>query len=302
MVATGAGGSPAWAEGARGDVPSVSAVLNDAAAAVAAAGQPQAGGLREGVRVDLPQGSDRTVEVSGKDLPATALGLPGTSASAAVRVQDKAVVRSDDQGFAVVAEPVETGVRGLVTIYDRTAPTRYDFTLGLPDGITATPRADGGLTLQARDGVQVGEIAPSWARDANGDAVPTHYELTGSTLTQVVEHRNSAAYPVVADPKLTWGFGVYLNLWGWEANAIGAALGIGAAASGVALCTASNIPSAATRVVKLLCSGGVSAASFELLKNLGNYVRSGTFNSNTCYQSKIGGNGQWVGVDGKNCE
>ncbi|WP_282847829.1 DUF4258 domain-containing protein [Microbacterium oxydans] len=38
-----------------------------------------------------------------------------------------------------------------------------------------------------------------WAKDASGASVPTFYGITGSTLTQVVQHQG-AAYPVVADP------------------------------------------------------------------------------------------------------
>lgn len=43
-------------------------------------------------------------------------------------------------------------------------------------------------------------IDASWALDANGKPVPTHYEVNGTTLTQVVEHAAGTAYPVVADP------------------------------------------------------------------------------------------------------
>ena len=40
-----------------------------------------------------------------------------------------------------------------------------------------------------------------WARDANGAEVPTHYEITGTTLTQIIDHRMEPyAYPIVADP------------------------------------------------------------------------------------------------------
>jgi hypothetical protein len=48
-------------------------------------------------------------------------------------------------------------------------------------------------------GNPVSLIAPAWALDARGRSVPTHYLLSGGTITQVVEH-GGATYPVVADP------------------------------------------------------------------------------------------------------
>ena len=42
-----------------------------------------------------------------------------------------------------------------------------------------------------------------WAKDANGQDVPTHYEIDGTIVTQIVEHKgDDVAYPVVADPKI----------------------------------------------------------------------------------------------------
>lgn len=47
----------------------------------------------------------------------------------------------------------------------------------------------------------IAEIAAPWAKDANGTDVPTRYEADGSSLIQVVDHRDgNFAYPVVADP------------------------------------------------------------------------------------------------------
>ncbi len=49
-------------------------------------------------------------------------------------------------------------------------------------------------------GDMVGGIAPAWPKDAVGNDLPTHYEIDGATLTQVVEHDSSFTYPVTADP------------------------------------------------------------------------------------------------------
>ncbi|GAA2055432.1 hypothetical protein [Leifsonia soli] len=47
--------------------------------------------------------------------------------------------------------------------------------------------------------VPVSALIPApGAKDANGAAVPTHYEVRGNTLTQVVDFTAITAFPVVA--------------------------------------------------------------------------------------------------------
>lgn len=42
-----------------------------------------------------------------------------------------------------------------------------------------------------------------WAYDAEGNSVPTRFEISGNTITQVVEPKSDSIYPIVADPD--WG-------------------------------------------------------------------------------------------------
>ncbi|MFC3686752.1 hypothetical protein [Aquipuribacter hungaricus] len=65
-----------------------------------------------------------------------------------------------------------------------------------------------------KDNELVGTIEAPWAVDANGVAVPTHYEVRGPKLIQVVETDANTAFPVVADPtvKTRWyGFTWYFT-------------------------------------------------------------------------------------------
>ncbi|MBM0262830.1 hypothetical protein [Corynebacterium macginleyi] len=56
----------------------------------------------------------------------------------------------------------------------------------------------------------VGGVDAPWARDAKGVEVPTHFEVQGNVLTQVVEHKSGDfAYPITADP--SW----WDNVKGW---------------------------------------------------------------------------------------
>ena len=93
-----------------------------------------------------------------------------------------------------------TGVQMLTTIVDADAPARYAYDLDLAPGQIPEPLGEG-IAVKDSDGDIVLTVGAPWALDANGQAVSTRFEITGSTLTQVVDHSDdSIAYPVVADP------------------------------------------------------------------------------------------------------
>lgn len=95
---------------------------------------------------------------------------------------------------------------------DHDAPTTYDYTF--PDvDLMISDEETGQVTLFAIvDGEYeiVGGIDAPWAVDASGREVPTHYEIDGNTIRQVINHNsNDYAYPITADPK--W----WDNVAGW---------------------------------------------------------------------------------------
>ncbi len=57
-------------------------------------------------------------------------------------------------------------------------------------------------------------VAAPWAVDANGESVPTSYEVRGDELFQVVTPGAETAYPVVADPSWIWNG----PIWGMKLN------------------------------------------------------------------------------------
>ena len=70
--------------------------------------------------------------------------------------------------------------------------------------------------MLGNDRYTIGEFEAPWALDADGNTVPTHFEVDGDTITQIVETDETTAYPVVADPHFTWGWlsgTVYFNKW-----------------------------------------------------------------------------------------
>lgn len=100
----------------------------------------------------------------------------------------------------VGVQPTAQGFRALVRLDGPDAPERFEFQVG-DQASRLRLEEDGSVTvLNAADEI-VGHIETPWARDANGVNIPTHYEIEGLTLTQVVQHRGGGyAYPIVADP------------------------------------------------------------------------------------------------------
>jgi hypothetical protein len=156
----------------------------------------------------------------------------------------------------------------------------------LPDGQTLVDDGAGGYTIVAGS-TAVGSVAAPWARDANGKALPTRYTTDSSgAITQHVD-TTGAEFPVVADPRLTFGLGVYLNAFGREINVLGAALVAAGGAVVVAGCVIVNVPGPWAAVLKLAC-GTLGATN---LKNLLNWIkdtyRNKQFVAGNCYQTKI---------------
>jgi hypothetical protein len=108
---------------------------------------------------------------------------------------------NDTNDTAVAVNPTASGVQILTSIGGPDSPLRYAFPFeGVEDIQVAS---DGGATLYDGHGNQVASVAAPWATDAAGDPVPTHYEVSGDTLIQVVEHTDPGVeYPVLADPNV----------------------------------------------------------------------------------------------------
>ncbi|MGE3620376.1 MAG: hypothetical protein AB7L84_07935, partial [Acidimicrobiia bacterium] len=173
----------------------------DAGAPVAVARPGELVAELEGARVVLSHQPGHLAKIetaSGHDVE---IGL-GTVGARSNPDGTAVVHRADElEGSAVVSRASAEGAQLLVVIDEATAPTRYDFDLTV-DGVPADlrPRLDGGVeVVDSATGTWVGSVMPPWAVDGADRAVPTAFEVHGSTLTQVVEHAG-ATYPVVADP------------------------------------------------------------------------------------------------------
>lgn len=138
----------------------------------------------------------------------------GTGRSA----QDGTVVYPAADGATdVAAQALEQGgVRLLTVTRDAGGPTSFTYDFG--PGVVPVLEADGSVVLTAPAGpdgldgltVEIARIAAPWAVDADGDPVATRYRVDGTSVVQTVAHdAPGTAYPVVADPTISVGAGVY---------------------------------------------------------------------------------------------
>ncbi|QAV70047.1 hypothetical protein ESZ53_06115 [Salinibacterium sp. UTAS2018] len=132
--------------------------------------------------------------------------LPGS-----VSIADKgSAVFESNADYSVVPLPQDDGAVQLVTILDSSeSPERFDYDFSSTSDVTLNLQENGMVIVLDEAGGWLGGVASPWAFDSEGTAVPTHFEVLGSTLTQVVEHQSGDfVYPISADPYANQ------NLWG----------------------------------------------------------------------------------------
>ena len=100
----------------------------------------------------------------------------------------------------------------LFRLRDAQAAPDLSFAIDNPDGRLEL-QASGAVNIIDASGAVVGSISEPWARDAAGRELSTSFTVSGNTVTQHVD-TTGAVYPVIADPKWTWGIvtgTVYFN-------------------------------------------------------------------------------------------
>lgn len=131
------------------------------------------------------------------ELPGVA-GVEGVATTSGVTVY-----RSREDPASVVVNPTETGVQVATVLASPDSPSRFTYRIDGPAGSSVVADDGGGARVVDRDGETLAVIDAPWARDADGVSVPTRFELDGSSLTQVVDHRvGTYTYPITADPKV----------------------------------------------------------------------------------------------------
>lgn len=176
-------------------------------------------------RRDVEIDADETMTTAELTFSGLSVGLPVGEGAQVDRLPSGDVAVIGDTSTFGAVEKADGSVQVVFTANDATSPTEFSFDIPPVDG-ASFKRLDNGAVwyVDADDSLIVG-AAPPWARDANGDEVPTHFEIRDNSLVQIVEHRSShTAYPVVADPWLgidlfskitqdTYNGQLRVNLW-----------------------------------------------------------------------------------------
>lgn len=130
-------------------------------------------------RYDLPEGTLFQQQSDGSIIVAT-------------EVEKKIVLPAEQKR-------VENAVKAIVgdpnnIDYSQLTDSQIDQLAAIPD-----PKS---ITVKAQE--KIATISAPWAVDAQGKPVPTHYELQGNKLTQVVDATKDTTFPVTADPAWWW--------------------------------------------------------------------------------------------------
>lgn len=194
------------------------------------------------------------------------------SAAKAELVDGKAVIADGETSFAVDALP--DGLRIASVLKSKKANHSPQYRLSLPSGVEARLNSDGGVSLVSNvEGAEVSTagFAAPWAVDAAGNRVETRYEISGNRLTQIVTPSPTAAYPIVADPRVS---GCLLGGW-WPAMCATytraetvAQYRLIAAGAGAAAAISEGCSKMPNLAAKAACKAGVALVAFAYINNL----------------------------------
>ena len=117
---------------------------------------------------------------------------------------DGSIIYPDNNEITDVAVQYFNDSARILTILNSfNSPTEYEYRVNLPVGGKIEKIENGSVIIFNKKGDLIGGFASPWAIDANGKSIPTHYEIQGNIVIQIVEHlSDNTVYPVVADPWL----------------------------------------------------------------------------------------------------
>ena len=166
------------------------------------------------------------------------------------------------------------------------------FSIDLPANTALEPYGTGFRVVGYANATTVmfGEIGAPWAVDAKGKKLPTWYELSGKTLTQQIS-TDGATYPIVADPTITVGGsdgpGLYWNMTGTQAKALGAAttLVVGLSLAGGCI-AAAKIPRVGFLIQGLCSFVGIPGLK-SIFSSVAGFLNNTSVQGGSCYQVKV---------------
>lgn len=152
------------------------------------------------VEVKLPNDPNKNVLLETPEVTVE-VSLP-TAASVTVAEETEVglLVYENGDGSYTVPIPGRFGDLQVNTVIEsERAPRAFEYGLDFSAAVEIHRLGEAIVVLDS-DGELLLTVAAPWATDASGNDVPTHYEIQGSAITQIVEHNSSFDYPIVADP------------------------------------------------------------------------------------------------------
>ncbi|MDR2380093.1 MAG: DUF2599 domain-containing protein [Bifidobacteriaceae bacterium] len=158
-----------------------------------------------GVEITVPVDPADALTVEGADGLGVAVDLPFSSTAEHADVVDTGIVAYDNgNGSTTVPAVKEDGSVQIATVIeDSGAPTSYDYGFETNGATNISVLDDGSVIAVSATGELVFGLLAPWAQDADGQPVPTRFEIEDDAIVQIVDHTSQdVAYPVVADPYL----------------------------------------------------------------------------------------------------
>jgi len=159
----------------------------------------------EALFVSLPSFNRGRVQLGADPSAALVVALPDAEVEreAEVTGDGTVVFTAGIAATDVAVQASEEGVRIHTVSNSVESPVEFAYEVELPSGGKLDLLENGGVAVLDAQGGLRGGFAPPWALDRANHSVPTHYEVRGASVVQVVQHRDGAVqYPVVADPWL----------------------------------------------------------------------------------------------------
>ena len=150
----------------------------------------------------MPEDASEPLSLSSDDESGPTIDIELPAVGESTTAGDSTIYEGEQADTSVAVQPLANGLRAFIHIDNAQAAEAFDFPLS---GDVAELRLNdnGGFSAYTANGELIAIGDAPWARDANGAEVPTHYEINGTTLTQVVDHHGGDwAYGITADPSV----------------------------------------------------------------------------------------------------
>lgn len=223
--------------------------------------------IETGVNISLPSDDDATLRLDSPAAAELSISIPFSNGAGVESTTGLVSFDDAPNASSVISPGADGSVRVASVIENGAAPSRFDYKFASSGKIQLVPDSTTGAVVVSNNSKPIAVVTAPWAVDATGKSVPTHFEINGSTLTQVVDHQNSAySYPIIADPATYYfWWGQAIKFTRSETSSVAAAADSGNPAVAAAFCGfITNAPGA------VVC--GVVSALF--INTVGNTFKS----------------------------